>query len=63
LCSDIQVGVDFGADSSHFCAADAVTARFTGRNVWLSGLRQLGLGALAVVVTYFVGHLIGAQVN
>jgi VIT1/CCC1 family predicted Fe2+/Mn2+ transporter len=44
-------------------AAGAVTARFTGRKAWFSGLRQLGLGALAAVVTFFVGHLIGAQVS
>ena len=44
-------------------AAGAVTARFTGRNAWFSGLRQLGLGALAAAVTYLVGSLIGTQVS
>ncbi len=43
--------------------AGAVTARFTGRSAWFSGLRQLALGALAAAVTYLVGHLIGAQVS
>ncbi len=42
--------------------AGSVTARFTGRSPWFSGFRQLALGALATVVTYGVGHLIGAQV-
>jgi vacuolar iron transporter family protein len=44
-------------------AAGAVTARFTTRSSWFSGLRQLALGALAVAVTYLVGHLIGAEVS
>jgi VIT1/CCC1 family predicted Fe2+/Mn2+ transporter len=26
-----------------------------------SGLRQLAFGALAIAVTYFVGHLIGSS--
>ncbi len=43
--------------------AGAVTARFTNRSVWFSGLRQLALGALAAAVTYWVGHLIGTQVS
>jgi VIT1/CCC1 family predicted Fe2+/Mn2+ transporter len=33
--------------------------RLTGRPLWRAGLRQLALGALAVVITYGVGHLIG----
>jgi VIT1/CCC1 family predicted Fe2+/Mn2+ transporter len=33
--------------------------RLTGRPLLRSGLRQLALGALAVVVTFGVGHLIG----
>jgi VIT1/CCC1 family predicted Fe2+/Mn2+ transporter len=43
--------------------AGAVTARFTGRNGWYSGARQLVLGALAAAVTYLVGRLIGANVS
>ncbi len=35
--------------------------RLTGRPVWKSGLRQLLLGAIAVVVTYSIGILIGAD--
>jgi VIT1/CCC1 family predicted Fe2+/Mn2+ transporter len=33
--------------------------RLTGRPLLRAGLRQLALGALAVAVTYGVGHLIG----
>jgi vacuolar iron transporter family protein len=36
-----------------------VVGRLTGRPVVFSGLRQLGLGALAIGVTYGVGSLIG----
>jgi VIT1/CCC1 family predicted Fe2+/Mn2+ transporter len=43
--------------------AGGVTARFTNRSIWFSGLRQLALGALAAAVTYLVGRLIGAQVS
>jgi VIT1/CCC1 family predicted Fe2+/Mn2+ transporter len=43
--------------------AGVVTARFTGRSAWYSGLRQLALGALAAAVTYLVGRLIGANVS
>jgi VIT1/CCC1 family predicted Fe2+/Mn2+ transporter len=39
--------------------AGALVARFTGRSPWLSGLRQLVLGALAAAATYLVGALIG----
>jgi VIT1/CCC1 family predicted Fe2+/Mn2+ transporter len=39
--------------------AGAVVARFTGRPWWVSGLRQLVLGALAAAATYVVGFLIG----
>lgn len=35
--------------------------RLTGRAVLRSGLRQLAFGALAIAVTYFVGHLIGGS--
>jgi vacuolar iron transporter family protein len=38
-----------------------VVGRLTGRPVLRSGLRQLGLGALAIAVTFSVGHLIGSH--
>jgi vacuolar iron transporter family protein len=38
-----------------------VVGRLTGRPVLRSGLRQLALGALAVTVTFGVGHLIGSH--
>lgn len=42
-------------------AGGVVVGRLTGRPLLRSGLRQLLLGALAVAVTYGVGHLIGAS--
>jgi VIT1/CCC1 family predicted Fe2+/Mn2+ transporter len=37
--------------------------RLTGRSMLRSGLRQLGLGALAIGVTFAVGYLIGSGVS
>lgn len=39
----------------------ALTARFTRRRWWASGLRQLLLGAAAAGATYLVGSLIGVN--
>ncbi|RIJ78346.1 hypothetical protein D1871_03100 [Nakamurella silvestris] len=41
-------------------AGGMVVGRITGRRMVLGGARQLLLGALAIGVTYLVGHLIGA---
>lgn len=38
-----------------------VVGRLTGRPVLRAGLRQLALGALAIGVTFLVGHLIGSH--
>jgi VIT1/CCC1 family predicted Fe2+/Mn2+ transporter len=35
----------------------------TGRSIWFSGLRQLGLGATAAAVTFAVGKVIGVGVG
>jgi vacuolar iron transporter family protein len=39
--------------------AGAIVARFTGRSWWLSGGRQLLLGALAAAATYLIGFALG----
>jgi vacuolar iron transporter family protein len=39
--------------------AGALTARFTNRGWWRSGLRQLVLGTAAAGVTYVIGRLVG----
>jgi VIT1/CCC1 family predicted Fe2+/Mn2+ transporter len=41
--------------------AGALVARFTNRSWWVSGSRQLLLGAAASVATYLVGRLIGVE--
>jgi vacuolar iron transporter family protein len=41
----------------------ALTSRFTTRGWLLSGLRQLGFGAIAAGATYVVGTLIGVGVT
>lgn len=38
--------------------AGALATRFTGKSMWWAGLRQLGLGAVAVAATYHLGALI-----
>ena len=43
--------------------AGALVARYTNRRWWVSGARQLLLGALATGVTYLVGRLIGVGVG
>jgi vacuolar iron transporter family protein len=43
--------------------AGALVARFTNRRWWVSGGRQLLLGAAATVATYLVGRLIGVGVS
>lgn len=40
--------------------AGVIVARFTGKSWWVSGGRQLLLGALAAGATYAIGALIGA---
>lgn len=44
-------------------AAGAAVSRFTARPYWLSGGRQLLLGAVAAGVTFAIGHLVGAGVS
>ena len=41
----------------------AVLAGFTGRALWRSAFRQLGVATLAAGVTYGVGHLVGVSVH
>jgi VIT1/CCC1 family predicted Fe2+/Mn2+ transporter len=41
----------------------ALTARFTNRPWWSSGLRQLALGIAAAGVTYAIGRLVGTSVG
>ena len=42
--------------------AGALISIFTGRNMLFSGLRMLGIGALATAITYFTGRALGVGV-
>jgi VIT1/CCC1 family predicted Fe2+/Mn2+ transporter len=41
----------------------AALSLFTGRHALWSGLRMLAIGGVAGVVTYFIGHLLGASIS
>jgi vacuolar iron transporter family protein len=41
----------------------ALTSRFTSRGWFYAGSRQLILGAIAAIVTYGVGHLVGTHIG
>jgi vacuolar iron transporter family protein len=43
--------------------AGALTARFTNRRWWRSGLRQLVLGGAAAGVTFLIGKLVGTSIG
>jgi VIT1/CCC1 family predicted Fe2+/Mn2+ transporter len=43
------------------CAGGMVVGRLTGRPLVRAGVRQLLLGAVAVAVTFAIGHLIGSS--
>jgi VIT1/CCC1 family predicted Fe2+/Mn2+ transporter len=48
-----------GVAAAALLAGGMVVGRLTGRPWLRSGLRQLALGAIAVAITFAVGHLIG----
>jgi VIT1/CCC1 family predicted Fe2+/Mn2+ transporter len=55
-----QLWAALGAGGIGLFVAGAAVARFTRRRWWLSGARQLALGAAAAGATYLIGRLIGA---
>jgi VIT1/CCC1 family predicted Fe2+/Mn2+ transporter len=54
------LGVALGVAAVALLTGGMVVGKLTGRSVLRSGLRQLALGAVAVAVTFAVGHLIGS---
>jgi VIT1/CCC1 family predicted Fe2+/Mn2+ transporter len=40
----------------------AILSIFTGRNMAYSGLRMVGIGALAAIVTFVVGRFLGVSI-
>ena len=56
------VVVSLVASSIALFAVGAGVSLLTGRGLWFSGLRQLGIGLGAAVVTFAIGSLIGVTV-
>ena len=55
--------VSFGMSMVALFTLGALVSLLTGRNMIFSGLRQVGIGATAAIVTYMVGRLIGVNVG
>jgi VIT1/CCC1 family predicted Fe2+/Mn2+ transporter len=55
------LAVTLALTAAALLAGGMTVGRLTGRPVLRSGLRQLAFGALAIAVTYLVGHLIGSH--
>jgi vacuolar iron transporter family protein len=53
------LGAALGVAAVALLAGGMVVGKLTGRSLLRAGLRQLVLGAIAVAVTFAVGHLIG----
>ena len=55
------LGLTLALTAVALLAGGMAVGRLTGRPLLRSGLRQLGFGALAIAVTFLVGHLIGSH--
>jgi VIT1/CCC1 family predicted Fe2+/Mn2+ transporter/rubrerythrin len=60
---DMALLVSFGMSMAALFLLGALVSLLTGRNLIFSGLRQVGIGATAAIVTYMVGRLIGVNVT
>jgi len=54
--------ISFGASLVALFTLGALVSLLTGRSLLFSGLRQVGLGAAAAIVTFLVGRVIGVSV-
>ena len=59
---DVALLVSFGMSMAALFLLGALVSLLTGRNLVFSGLRQVGIGATAAIVTYMVGRVIGVNV-
>jgi vacuolar iron transporter family protein len=59
---DVVLLVSFGLSLAALFGLGALVSLLTGRNMVFSGLRQVGIGAAAAIVTFMVGRLIGVNV-
>ena len=60
---DVVLFISFGASLVALFTLGALVSLLTGRSLLFSGMRQVGLGAAAAIVTFFVGRLIGVSVG
>jgi VIT1/CCC1 family predicted Fe2+/Mn2+ transporter/rubrerythrin len=59
---DMVLFMSFGLSLCGLFVLGALVSMLTGRNLVFSGLRQVGIGAAAAIVTFMVGKLIGVSV-
>ena len=55
----IALPVSLGLSLASLVAVGAAVSLLTGRGLLFSGIRQLGIGLTAALVTYLIGSLIG----
>jgi VIT1/CCC1 family predicted Fe2+/Mn2+ transporter len=60
---DMVLLVSFGLSLCGLFVLGALVSMLTGRNLVFSGLRQVGIGAAAAIVTFMVGKVIGVNVG
>ena len=58
---DLVLFVSFGISLAALFVLGALVSLLTGRSLLFSGFRQVGIGAMAAIVTYLVGRLIGVS--
>jgi vacuolar iron transporter family protein len=63
LAGDAALLASLAASGLALFLIGAGTSLFTGRGLWFSGLRQLGIGLAAAGLTYGIGRLIGVAVG
>jgi VIT1/CCC1 family predicted Fe2+/Mn2+ transporter len=56
-----SLAAGLGVGAVGLLVAGGLTARYTRRAWWRSGIRQLVFGAIAVAATYSVGLLLGVR--
>jgi VIT1/CCC1 family predicted Fe2+/Mn2+ transporter len=59
---DLVMFVAFGVSLVALFGLGSLVSLLTGRNLVYSGIRQVGIGAAAAIVTFMVGRLIGVSV-
>jgi VIT1/CCC1 family predicted Fe2+/Mn2+ transporter/rubrerythrin len=60
---DVVLIISFGVSLLALFTLGALVSLLTGRGLFFSGMRQVGLGAAAAIVTFIVGRVIGVSVG